>query len=55
MRIILSFIFCLNTIDASFRDAVGRNSVSALSDYAQHRVSFSLILNKLFKRGINFD
>ena len=30
-------------IDAGLRDALGRNAVSALSDYAQHQVSYHLI------------
>ena len=43
MRIFLSFIFCFQNIDAGFRDALGRHAVSALSDYAQHRVSTVLL------------
>ena len=39
MRIFLSFIFCFQNINAGLRDALGRHAVSALSDYAQHRVS----------------
>ena len=53
MRIILSFIFCFQNIDAGFRDALGRHAVSALSDYAQHRVS-TVLLKKSFDLGESF-
>ena len=43
MRIFLSFILCFQNIAAGFRDALGRHAVSALSDYAQHRVSTVLL------------
>ena len=40
---LLNFIFYFHIIDAGLRDALGRNAVSALSDYAQHQVSYHLI------------
>ena len=47
MRIFLSFILCFQNIDAAFRDALGRHAVSALSDYAQHRVNTVVLRSKV--------
>ena len=51
MNISLSFIICFQTIHAGLRESLSKHAVSALSDYAQHQVSYSLIL---IKRNIHY-
>ena len=42
MRKSLSFIVCFQAIHAGLRESLVEHAVSALSDYVQHRVSYSL-------------
>ena len=43
MKIIFCFIICFQTIQAGLREALSKHAVSALTDYVQHQVSYSLI------------